>query len=387
MNHQRRHFYELIREGAPCRLYFDLEFEFEFNQHADPSSMIDTFKSFIIDEIHEHYGIHCTRDDIVDLTSTTDKKFSRHLIVHVPNAVFKNNAHVGQFVRRLWAKIEYMSREANEDGEERERARRLFVRDDKGEVRLFVDDGVYSRNRNFRIYLSSKIGKQSILLPSTESGKNPPKVSVDPDGGVAIADEDKSHYQFFLDSLVCAVGYDAGTRILTCGEGYYIERGKGAMKSAESEIKGGFDFRNNVLCVGTLIAEVEPRRPFFGLVVIFPLAATDSATTLTANTKVTEFITWLNWREVYLVNDCRHFRSVDMPIPLWLNPFASFPGGEEEGRENVNGVGHGEPQREETGGGEAEKSGEHNGLEDFEGGFTDSELWAMLDNVEEPEKD
>lgn len=39
------------------------------------------------------FGIEMTRRDVLELDSSTDRKFSRHLIVHVPGAVFLNNFH------------------------------------------------------------------------------------------------------------------------------------------------------------------------------------------------------------------------------------------------------------------------------------------------------
>lgn len=45
---------------------------------------------------------------------------------------------------------------------------KLFVKKDPGsaQTQLFVDTAVYSRNRCFRLALSSKAGKTSVLLPT-----------------------------------------------------------------------------------------------------------------------------------------------------------------------------------------------------------------------------
>lgn len=54
--------------------------------------------------------------------------------------------------------------------EEDERFKKLFIKKDlcsaDSPKQLFVDTAVYSRNRCFRLALSSKAGKKSVLLPT-----------------------------------------------------------------------------------------------------------------------------------------------------------------------------------------------------------------------------
>ena len=45
----------------------------------------------------------------------------------------------------------------------------LFVMDERGSPVLLCDESVYSRNRNFRLYLSSKLGKGVPLRVAQES--------------------------------------------------------------------------------------------------------------------------------------------------------------------------------------------------------------------------
>jgi len=40
------------------------------------------------------------------------------------------------------------------------------MQDAEGGQALFVDGGVYTRNRAFRLFMSSKAGKDAILLPT-----------------------------------------------------------------------------------------------------------------------------------------------------------------------------------------------------------------------------
>lgn len=63
-----RNYYEVIPEGAACRLYFDLEFKTKFNPQKDGASMVDIFikvskRQFIKDkrisaDKHENI-LHC----------------------------------------------------------------------------------------------------------------------------------------------------------------------------------------------------------------------------------------------------------------------------------------------------------------------------------------
>lgn len=125
-------------------------------------------------------------------------KFSRHLIVIIPKVAFKDNLHVGAFVgevcfkqqfhfyclkrwfpklqvwRLCWAWLTFVlmflqlcSRIVSKK-EKDERLRKLFVHKEANDSAslLFVDTAVYSRNRCFRLALSSKAGKTSVLLPT-----------------------------------------------------------------------------------------------------------------------------------------------------------------------------------------------------------------------------
>ena len=57
-----------------------------------------------------------------------------------------------------------------QEGEMKERFENMFVRKDSSSAvppsQLFIDAAVYSRNRCFRVALSSKAGKNSVLLPT-----------------------------------------------------------------------------------------------------------------------------------------------------------------------------------------------------------------------------
>ncbi|KAI9112899.1 hypothetical protein K1719_016013 [Acacia pycnantha] len=163
MDSKLRHHYEVIKEGLPCHLYFDLEFNKRVNPGKDGDEMVDLLISVILEALNEKYFICGDPEWIVELDSSTDEKFSRHLIIRIPKTAFKDNSHAGAFVSEMCSQVQN-ARE--KDG----RFEKLFVKKDSssgdGLNQLFVDTAVYSRNRCFRLPLSSKAGKSSVLVPS-----------------------------------------------------------------------------------------------------------------------------------------------------------------------------------------------------------------------------
>ncbi|KAK9672585.1 hypothetical protein RND81_12G110100 [Saponaria officinalis] len=163
MNPRCRHHYEVIQEGLPCHLYFDLEFNRLENREKDGDQMVDLLVSVIFEALNEKYQLHGEQDWVVELDSSTEAKFSRHLVLRIPKAAFKDNSHAGAFVSEICSRIRNAS-------EKDARFQQLFVIKDSScdgcPTQLFVDNAVYSRNRCFRLALSSKAGKTSVLLPT-----------------------------------------------------------------------------------------------------------------------------------------------------------------------------------------------------------------------------
>ena len=314
-----RHAYELIREGRPCHLYFDLEYAIAGNGHVDGGTATDALVGLVLEDLARHEGVGIPRpavegpcegtskktttvndgqchpapesalelqplapeDVVLELESTSQKKFSRHLIFRLPGVAFANAAHAGHFVRRLWARI---TKERHTDP----RCRLLFVNKEvkanksgaggigeraseepAGEVRIetntppaaadasrvdsaisehldtnisdginildeeplaggteeehaaplaapsiatvvhdtvpFVDLGVYTRNRAFRLYLSSKHGKKTRLLPTHRLWR------YGGDRGARVP-ATAANESLFRASLVCNV--DPGNRLI-----------------------------------------------------------------------------------------------------------------------------------------------------------------------------
>ena len=174
----QRHYYELIREKTPCRLYFDLEFSKLSNpsiSEVDQETLMDEFLAELFTEFELQYGFEVKRCHVVDLDSSTKKKFSRHLIVHLSNkALFADAAAAGRFVKVFVGRLAEELSTGQLQKRRNKLANHLFVNSappknpshditqtsetDKNTT-CFVDLGVYTRNRLFRLLGSSKFGK------------------------------------------------------------------------------------------------------------------------------------------------------------------------------------------------------------------------------------
>ncbi|KAM4674279.1 DNA-directed primase/polymerase protein isoform 2-T2 [Amazona ochrocephala] len=251
------HCYEVIPEKDPCKLYFDLEFYKPANPDADGKSMVAKLIELVSEKLKELYGVNCSAKDVLNLDSSTDEKFSRHLIFLPQKAVFKDNIHVGNFVRRIlqpairliesntaavipeegeghvsqcsaegvgsdgsltslaavgdaaedWPAIAHKAKdtETSYPGKNLEFSF-LIVNDKGGNKQLLVDLGVYTKNRNFRMYKSSKAGK-NVILKIAEDNKFIPKCEQNV----------STEKAYFLSSLVCNVRVRDDTKVLTSG--------------------------------------------------------------------------------------------------------------------------------------------------------------------------
>ena len=188
-----RHFYELIPEGIPCRLYFDLEFSKEANPHISRNESEELMTEFILEicnELRMIHDIQLDRSCIVDLDSSTEKKFSRHLIIHLPKGeLFADNSAAGLFVKRFVGRLaedlstgilekrhstlskhlfvnkqpsvatEPEASESKGGTSEHNNAPMKYI--DMKKQTCFVDLGVYTKNRLFRLMSSFKYGKDA----------------------------------------------------------------------------------------------------------------------------------------------------------------------------------------------------------------------------------
>jgi hypothetical protein len=162
--------HEVIRECEPCHLYFDVEFYLAENPELNGDAMIDCLLRYCFELLKRHFGVCATVSNVVQLDASTVSKFSRHVIVHMPNAVFRNNLHCGQFV---FAMLDELAGRREFD----KQIDILFVNKQSdsasstshglGDLPQQVpccDVGVYTRNRCFRLYRTTKFDKKNPFL-------------------------------------------------------------------------------------------------------------------------------------------------------------------------------------------------------------------------------
>ncbi|XP_078661428.1 DNA-directed primase/polymerase protein-like isoform X2 [Branchiostoma floridae x Branchiostoma belcheri] len=208
------HFYEVIPEGATCHLHFDLEFSRVVNPGSDGVTMVGTLIRYVCWFLKKKYDLDCTEEHVLDLESSTEEKFSRHLIFHLPGAAFQDNIHAGNFVHEMCDKLYQHTEqqrphagavELQELAEAVPGLDQLFVNNKDGERVLFIDTGVYTKNRNFRLYKNTKLGRRAPLL-------------VAPTCKYRLQHSSKACWdkQVFLDSLVSNVRFSSDLKVLRC---------------------------------------------------------------------------------------------------------------------------------------------------------------------------
>ena len=144
-------YYEVIPANEPCKLYFDLEFQKAENIGKNGDEMTLTLinaTNSLLEKLFQHKN---SQKNILILDSSTDSKFSKHLIF--TKTVFEDNKACGHFVNILQQELS------------EEEMSMMLVRNKESEV-SFVDSKVYNSNQNFRLYLSSKFGKNNPLVVS-----------------------------------------------------------------------------------------------------------------------------------------------------------------------------------------------------------------------------
>jgi hypothetical protein len=238
-----KHLYEVIRQKTPCRLYFDLEFSKKFNMGIDEQALLEDFYEELTAEFKEHYGVELEQSRIIDLDSSTDEKFSRHWIIDLDHEGFFEDAPTaGRFVKRL------VTRLAEEQGTNQLHDRRptlakhLFVRTkESNKPTCFIDLGVYTRNRLFRCYGSSKFGKPSTMkvassnqYPLIELPKGTCLKSEDEQGHTAsleeyiVANDWTPHAKMLASTLVIPLGGSEGKPLFRVDEGEYVVQAPGS---------------------------------------------------------------------------------------------------------------------------------------------------------------
>ena len=102
-----RHYYEVIVAGTPCHLYLDLEFHRGSNPRADGDRMVATLRAELGAALEDRFGATILNGaEWIEMDSSTDTKFSRHVVLRLLGAAFENNQQCGALVHDVCMKLE-----------------------------------------------------------------------------------------------------------------------------------------------------------------------------------------------------------------------------------------------------------------------------------------
>ena len=147
-----KNFYEVLCEGRGLKLIFDLEYRKEENVEKNGNYMTLKLIEIVNSALTTKFKRQFTREDVIVLDSTSETKFSHHLIF--TTALFPDMLEMKFFVNFI--KTSLSSEVAN-----------FFAVKHLGHQRSYIDYSVYSRNRNFRLFMSSKFSKSCPLFASS----------------------------------------------------------------------------------------------------------------------------------------------------------------------------------------------------------------------------
>ena len=132
---QDRNFYEVIKADKPCHLHLDLDMDRTKYPSMSMSDVWEDIKKYIDGCIHD---MQHEIEECIVLDSSNEKKGSYHIIYKLKDHIFASSANVGAFLRCLYQK-------------------RIKI---NPEMKLiwdaFVDMGIYTRNRLFRMLSCTK---------------------------------------------------------------------------------------------------------------------------------------------------------------------------------------------------------------------------------------
>jgi hypothetical protein len=156
LKEEDRCYYETLLPDLYSHLYADIEASKLTNKDVDfeklYGELIEDLKKFIVKIL----GVDTNEIRILELDSSTQKKFSKHCIIKIKDCYFKNNFHCGAFMRRFQKSL-IENHGLPKDGN------KYFVWGEKEtnytneSLKIcFVDLGVYTLRRQFRLLGSSK---------------------------------------------------------------------------------------------------------------------------------------------------------------------------------------------------------------------------------------
>lgn len=211
-----RCFYEIIRPSRPINMYIDAECYRSTNAQLAPGSEAERFIVSELERVVTHalvslFGVNSADVSVFRADASDQEKLSCHFVFHVKGRVLEDYLTAGKV-------IEYIASTTPTDS-----VLWVFDRKDPSRKVLFADRGVYTLNRLFRMYQSTKKGSKRYLrvLPEESPG-------------------DSVNHTFFWRSLVTWFDQTAGDLKLLSVEGKY-ERGGTAKRPRGTAVSKRID--------------------------------------------------------------------------------------------------------------------------------------------------
>lgn len=208
--------HEVIIDGRPIIPYFDVEFEIDGNERwMDMKDMI-TERAILFIEHAFYYLLNITisKQSWIVLDSSSDKKCSRHMMIRQHDIIFTSANTFTLFMKYVKALFDSYTENGNQYCSYLTFKKRMKTKNaatsSKKEIKYasipFFDFGIYSTNRCFRTFKSTKLGEQRPFEIHTElSTHDLCKNITNPPGK-----------ELFLNTLITYVIPDGEHELITC---------------------------------------------------------------------------------------------------------------------------------------------------------------------------
>lgn len=317
--------FQVILEGEPCCLYLDLEYEIELNPDKNGVEMTKTVIEIICGYLSKYWDIKCDEKNIINLDSTTKKKFSRHLIFRMKGIAFKDNSHVGRLLKNIVVDImnyletngsafhnvlSYIDRKNLED---------LFIATDK-KKKMFIDTAVYTKNRHFRIYKATKWGKNSHLTRANDCKYE------------LIKENENKELGFFLESLISHFSNKKNLVLLEFNKesadnllSSQSQRSQGVLRSPSKDSKKSSPYPVVDKFIRQLVEPGVIRQSKYyetTKTIVYDIAGNRFCQNIGRQHKsngiywVVDLKSKLTYQKCHDEDDCPRFRSSSVPLPL-----------------------------------------------------------------------
>ena len=141
-----RTWYEVVRDEHRVKGFWDIEYSKQENKDKNGEESVFLFMKEIIQKIRDDYGEQIYESDFTVLEAHSQNKFSVHLILD-GKITFRDVNSVSHFTEEVMQRLNKEILKVLKNGKEDS----------------ILDMRIYTKNRNFRLYLSTKFNQERML--------------------------------------------------------------------------------------------------------------------------------------------------------------------------------------------------------------------------------